>query len=287
MIYFVTYGDERFEASKRRIVDQATRTGQFDRIIAYGRADLTGRIVESPLFGQRRGGGYWVWKPYIVHKTLDMMHDGDLLVYVDCGCSVFASREWTTYFGLLKKHDAVTFLLSTTNEQYTRRNVLDHYAATNRCLGKQYQVSSTFFLLKKTPNTVKLVSEWQEMMLGWPNMVLDVPTTEIRAERRQFIEHRHDQSLFSALVYRYRTVYNLVLRLNRFEGGIDPFRSQAVLATRLADDSNRGITKRSVVKTVLLYICVNPYRSVYHRFWTVAEAVRSPRRDRRLQITQS
>ena len=39
---------------------------------------------------QPRGGGYWVWKPWIIVDTLRQMKENDVLVYVDSGQTVFA-----------------------------------------------------------------------------------------------------------------------------------------------------------------------------------------------------
>ena len=36
----------------------------------------------------KRGYGYWLWKSYIIKKTMDMMKDGDILLYLDSGCEI-------------------------------------------------------------------------------------------------------------------------------------------------------------------------------------------------------
>ena len=42
------------------------------------------RHTHSTIFTKRRGGGYWLWNPYIILKTLiERMSDNDLLMYQD------------------------------------------------------------------------------------------------------------------------------------------------------------------------------------------------------------
>jgi len=36
----------------------------------------------------RRGFGYWIWKPYIIKQWMDKMEDGDVLFYIE-------SSGWT------------------------------------------------------------------------------------------------------------------------------------------------------------------------------------------------
>jgi len=65
----------------------------FNKIISYNDKDLNndeefwkkhGNFIEN----NKRGNGYWIWKPYIIMKNLDLMNDNDILLYLDCGCEV-------------------------------------------------------------------------------------------------------------------------------------------------------------------------------------------------------
>ena len=41
-----------------------------------------GNFIEN----NKRGYGYWLWKSYIVKKQLELMKEGDILLYADSGC---------------------------------------------------------------------------------------------------------------------------------------------------------------------------------------------------------
>ena len=40
-----------------------------------------------------RGGGYWIWKPYIISKMLEQINENDILVYIDAGCHINITKE--------------------------------------------------------------------------------------------------------------------------------------------------------------------------------------------------
>eukprot|EP00961_Rhodomonas_salina_P273499 3695546-Rhodomonas_salina.1 len=40
----------------------------------------------------RRGAGFWLWKPFLLNRTLHGMEEGDLLMYVDAQVCVASTR---------------------------------------------------------------------------------------------------------------------------------------------------------------------------------------------------
>ncbi|GAA4438011.1 hypothetical protein GCM10023188_32860 [Pontibacter saemangeumensis] len=266
MRYFVTYGDKAYENSKKRIAKQASETGFFDKILVYGREDVSDDVATSPLFNNKKGGGYWIWKPNVVGNTLKEMKEGDILVYADSGCSVFKDEEWNRYFGLLEKYNGIVFLINGTNEQYSRSSIIDHFSGIGKHWKKRYQIAATFFLIKKTASTVEFISRWQDIMLNRPDLVMDVPESERSKESPRFVGNRHDQSIFTALAYQYEQEYNLKILFNHFEGGTDRFSGQAVIASRISDKGLRS-EKRSYLKNILLYLVAKPYRYLYQSYW--------------------
>ena len=37
--------------------------------------------------------GFWLWKPFIIKKTMENMNDGDVLLYLDCGCELDNNKK--------------------------------------------------------------------------------------------------------------------------------------------------------------------------------------------------
>ena len=89
-IHFITYGNEKFASAKARILKEATEFGEFKTITGYGPENLPKEFVKKfyHILQQSRGGGYWIWKPMIILDKLEKINDGDILIYIDSGCTL-------------------------------------------------------------------------------------------------------------------------------------------------------------------------------------------------------
>ena len=56
----------------------------------YGPEDLSEDFIEKykDIFKHSRGGGYWIWRPYILRSAINDINDGEYLVYLDAGCTI-------------------------------------------------------------------------------------------------------------------------------------------------------------------------------------------------------
>jgi hypothetical protein len=92
---FITFGGPtaNFHNAVNRICQEAKNFDLFDEIYGYTENDLKsdynfwinhGDFIER----NRRGYGYWIWKPYLIKKKLNELNNGDFLIYADCGCEI-------------------------------------------------------------------------------------------------------------------------------------------------------------------------------------------------------
>lgn len=242
MRYFITYGDENYARSVQRLAAEARALGIFDDVRAYGPTDLPDDVKQHPLMRYARGGGYWYWKPCLLQACLRRMQEGDILVYTDAGCSVRQSAEWDRFFRDLRTKSVVTFRLGYRNKFYCRRSLLDYACAEAPHWGDYFQVMSGILLLKKSEASVRLVDDWRTLMDEHPEFVIDVPEEERRHEAPCFREHRHDQSVLNACLYRYRD--QVRIRWENVER-IALFGQQAILASRLSDRNPHRLMPRT------------------------------------------
>ena len=70
MIHLITYGDDNFKNSKKRLEKEAINTGWFDSITVYGPEILDDDFKEKfkHILNQPRIAGYGIWRPYIIKK---------------------------------------------------------------------------------------------------------------------------------------------------------------------------------------------------------------------------
>tara|TARA_B110000208_G_C11775468_1_gene431865 strand:+ start:409 stop:1140 length:732 start_codon:yes stop_codon:yes gene_type:complete len=90
MNIFITYGNYKYERQKNALVKMAKKSDWFDTVTAYGPSDLDDNFISKfkYILEEKKGAGYWIWKPYIISKKLDEINDGDILIYLDAGCEL-------------------------------------------------------------------------------------------------------------------------------------------------------------------------------------------------------
>lgn len=256
---FITYGDTGYEAAKARICEEAKATGEFDEIISYGRNDLSEELLQSDIINIKRGGGLWSWKPDIILTTMEKSHDGDFIVYCDAGCSLYPSKEWKEYWKKLEHHDIIAQRIYQQTDHWTRKETLDFFKTNGkkwlRCF--QYQATPIF---KITPFARMFVKEWRDLMINHPELAMDVVEEERPKQHKGFIENRHDQAIYSALIYKYladtKTKNKIFTQWEHIED-YDPFRKQAIRATRMRQGQKEPLKlliKRCVKRIIKDYI---------------------------------
>lgn len=265
MKYFITYGDQRFTRSAKRLADEAKALGLFEHVLRFSPADLPVEVKEHPLMQYARGGGYWFWKPYLIRECLKRMQPDDILVYADSGCTVQPSHEWKQYFNDLRTKSIVVFRLGYKNKYYCRRNLMEYVTRHEPHWGEYLQVLGTFLVMRKTDTTCRLVDDWMQLMDKHPEFVTDVPEEERSQEAPFFRENRHDQSALNACLYRYRM--QVKFRWENIER-IALFRQQAVIASRLSDSNpHRVVPKYTLWKYLIRTFAGKPLSLLQQLYW--------------------
>lgn len=193
---FVTYGDDKFRHSVSRI----SREMQFvceDHLI-YNERDIddTFKIKSNIDWTSSRGGGFWLWKPYILHKALHSIKDNHCIFYCDSGCCVEDAIVLQKNIELFIESDKEIYAFqmrdSDRNElQWTSQKVLDKFNL-RACDLNVGQVHATAFLLKNTLAVKSIVKKWIDLATNEPLLFTDEYTDQGR--------HRHDQSIWSCLL---------------------------------------------------------------------------------------
>ena len=262
----ITYGDHKFEMAKNRFIQQADALNVFDKIIAYSEDELSEELCNSEVFKEKRGGGLWSWKPDVILTTLNNLEDGDILVYCDAGCSLYASKEWQRIWDELKRYELIAQRIYQRTDQWTRKNILQYFEFSNaHHWEKCFQFLATVVILKGSPFTRKLIAEWRKLMIEHPEMVKDVTSAERKSENKKFIENRHDQSLYSALIYKYLNDANycgkIKVQWEHIED-YDIFSKQAIRATRLRNGEVQellAVKGKAILKRLIKDYLLRPF----------------------------
>ena len=69
--YFLVYNDDTHTKDLERLLESVRKYSDFE-IIVFDKKDISleFRGKNREILEEKRGGGYWLWKPYIIWKTL-------------------------------------------------------------------------------------------------------------------------------------------------------------------------------------------------------------------------
>lgn len=254
----ISYGNKLYYNSLLRLKNEAENIKIFDKVIIYTDKDLPDEIILNPLYKYERGGGYWVWKPWVIYHTLQKLNDDDILVYCDSGNELYENKEWEKWWSLMKKYNGIFFSYGATMEERCKKELLQHFDEI-RMLKHFYQLMGSLIIVNK--KALITIKEWLDIMLQKNELVTDVPPENLRYESRKFIEHRHDQSVLSCVVYKREKLDNLKILWQHSE--YRDRNGQAVFIARISDEQRRSSTNyEPISRTILKNILITPYRKL-------------------------
>jgi hypothetical protein len=200
MIALVTYGDEIFSESRDRLAASARKFGVPVSFV-YSRKEL----IETDFYkanrdvlDQPKGGGYWLWKPYFILKTLKMLRDGDILIYCDSGSEIVSPlREFAEI--CTRNTDVAVFSTSgCKNKYWTKRDVFVYLNIDADKYWEMEQAWAMYVVFRKSDFSMKFAEEWLSVSLS-ANLITDAPSVFGKPEFPELIMHKHDQSILSVL----------------------------------------------------------------------------------------
>lgn len=273
---FISYGDENFKRSLKRLKREAEELNIFDKIVMYTPKDLPKAITDSPLMRYKRGGGYWLWKPYIIWKTMER-YPNAIVVYADAGCAINKNyEEWYYWFKLMKDTD--TLLTHYQNDidygwiepfgtssvkisTWTKRITMDYFDKRFKCIDwhDKNKIWGGFMIVK---NNSSFVQDVLNTMLKFPELVRDPEGDEIDQQYAGFCAHRHDQSIITPLAYWYEKKYPQIVKI--IPETAESISTSAVVTKRIKDKDIPSLTSK-IVMTIKSLIGEKWYNRLH--FW--------------------
>ncbi len=204
----INYAHGRYVQSQKYCCQTALENG-FDISKPYGLQDLDNQFLQSNSYtmSQSRGAGYWLWKPYLILKTLESMSNDDWLMYTDSGMH-FARNPWemiTSKADEMGEKGIATFASIATNKMFTKRDAFVLMDADTPLFTDAPHRMASVFVCRKTPFSLEFVREWLAYATD-PRIITDLPNTQGLPNYPDFKDHRHDQSIMSILGTRHNTL---------------------------------------------------------------------------------
>ena len=201
--YVITYGHNCCGKSKERAVNQAIDVGKVDFAEALDLSELSVpfQIAHQNILRHRKGAGYWLWKPYIILKTLlTKLNDGDLLIYQDAG-AYFTKDLGPLYKACMDaKPSVLTFHQPYSESMYSKRDafILMGMDKPQVYEKRQTQRTAALQVYMKSCTTIQFLMEYLAYSSD-RRIVSDDKNVMGKENFEGFVGNRHDQTVFSLL----------------------------------------------------------------------------------------
>jgi len=218
--YFLTFASSDLENSLYRITKEAKNLNFYDYIFSYTENDLDANfkiIFNEYLKFGTRGFGYWSWKPQIILQVLDKMNEGDILQYSDVGCHLNTKGldRLSQYFEITKK--TVNGILAFQNKlpeyplkydgremlnyleyEWVKADLIEYFNVRNNLnIINTPTIGATVIFIRKCDASIEIIKKWLNTIKFDFHLIDDTKSKSPNSEG--FIEHRHDQAIFSIL----------------------------------------------------------------------------------------
>jgi hypothetical protein len=222
-VHLVTYagGDEVYFRNQNALIYSAINKG-VDLFYAYKRKHLDEDFLakNKHILDQKRGAGYWLWKPYFILKTMEKAEENDIILYMDVGY-LFNNKANNKESIVIE----IANILNNSSEfalmnglradfrRYTKKDLIKYIGMEDFDFG-DYLPESGLIFIKNTPKAREFVKQWLSLSES-EQLLTDIPS--INKEDDDFIAHRHDQSTLGVLFYKDRSCCKIINQLSEDE----------------------------------------------------------------------
>lgn len=222
-LYFLSFGDDAgFGKALSRCENQALNfkdgNGEsvFKDVFCVNEEDIEDNFPEfleknlEFIKNNRRGFGYWIWKPYLILRLMETLEDNDVILYMDSGCQLNyqALDRLKFYYEKALEYGGVYFKLTHPELMFTKMDTYKKVFPDKEADEEELQNCATAMLLKVCDENKKFLEEWYSICTEDSYRYVDDSESEIE-NSSIFTDHRHDQSIFSLLVKKYNCFFGL------------------------------------------------------------------------------
>ena len=216
-LYLCSFASPDLKRSQKRFLDQSSELNIYKEKKVFSVNDLSekkkNQIKKFMKENKKRLFGYGCWKPEIILNYLNKIPKGAILQYSDVGChfNKSGSKRLDEYLEITHKNNILVFQYKKPNikmnsnlkyqiyyeQEYSKSDLFKFLKIPNYSpIRTSEQIWSGTMFLKKNLETINLLEKWLEISYI-SNLIDDSPSIETNHDK--FVEHRHDQSVFSIL----------------------------------------------------------------------------------------
>ena len=223
-LYFLSFADVNFFAGalarckiQAENFEDENKNKIFKKVFCINSDDLKVKYPEfysqhsSFIENNPRGYGYWIWKPYLIWKTMESLNENDILFYMDSGCQLNYSGldRFKFYCQKADEIGGLNFFMHHLTSEYTKMDTYRRiFPNTDDALDTYQRIGGILFL-KCSEKNKNFFKEFYNICVEDSYRYVDDTPSE-KPNHESFIDHRHDQSIFSLMVEKHKIFYELL-----------------------------------------------------------------------------
>lgn len=193
----ISFATGRFVESQKTLEKKCLDMG-IDKVISYNESHIDKNFIKNnyKILKQSRGAGYWLWKPYLINKTLIESDENDVILYCDSG--LFPVNDLQYLINLTNTKDIILFQVhEKLNKMWTKKQCFELMNVTEKVYLDSEQVCATYQIYKNTQYSINFVNDL--LFFSQNEDIITDNNIDRKKELECFIDHRHDQSILTNL----------------------------------------------------------------------------------------
>jgi len=195
-------GRPDLDISQEKLRKQA-KAAQIEHFIPYSEIDFKNTMFckeNQQIFKHARGFGFWLWKPWLIFKTLFEIPENDIVMYCDVGNAIMPKIKSLILAFIERNNDFFLIMDDHSHSTYCKRDCFVLMDCDKIEYWKSKQINEGLLAFKKNIKTIAFVEEWLKYSLNY-NIISDEPSRINNF--KNFRDHRHTQAIITNLVIKY------------------------------------------------------------------------------------
>jgi hypothetical protein len=203
------YGTKNYENAMNSLIKSSNN--YFDEYHIFRPEDIDEEFnyKNKNILSQKRGAGYWLWKPYFIYKLLQSSNDGDIIFYVDSG-NIFINVPSFLYDKLSENNGIILF---DNRDGMQNGDAAKNFISCKKdsfvlmgCDSYEYiygtHLNASYQIYQKNNKTMGFIKEYLDTCQNI-NILTDTPNIH-GPNYNGYYDHRHDQSVLSILAIKHK-----------------------------------------------------------------------------------
>jgi len=198
---FITFGDGLYKEQSRNFARVLSELPYCSKVHSFSGEDIDEdfRLAHDDILKQPRGFGYWLWKPYFCKRVWDTLSVGDVLVYLDGGLVMTGDLSPYIQRAVRSKSGGLAFEQWIHQRDFCKPETFIAMDMSVARYGRLLQFWAAIIIVQKRETNLSFFDEWLSYCTI-PGLIDDTPS---KIKTTYKYKHRHDQSIYSLMAWRY------------------------------------------------------------------------------------